>query len=112
MRTANRNIRPGEYVYLDPTDGTTKCTKLGNHALGPYRVLANDRRTFVIQRGDEVERANSDRIPYASPPPEVLPPEPIEATPEDLAEKSTERRTYLFDRIKDNRILDDGKRNS
>ena len=109
VRTANRNIRPGEYVYLDPTDGTTKGTKLGNHALGPYRVLANDRRTFVIQRGDEVERVNSDRITYAPPPPEVPPPEPLEATPEDLAEKSTEGRTYLFDRIKDHRILDDGK---
>ena len=24
VRTANRDIRPGEYVYLDPTDGTTK----------------------------------------------------------------------------------------
>ena len=109
VRTANRNIRTGEYVYLDQTDGTTKGTKLGNHALGPYRVLANDRRTFAIQRGDEVERVNSDRITYAPPPPEVPPPEPLEATPEDFAEKSTEGRTYIFDRIKDHRILDDGK---
>ena len=109
VRTANCNIRQGEYVYLDPTDGTTKGTKLGNHPLGPYRVLANDRRTFFIQRGDKVERVNSDRITYAPPPPEVPPREPLEATPEDLAEKSTEGRAYLFDRIKDHRILDDGK---
>ena len=108
VRTANRNIRPGEYVYLHPTDVTTKGTKLSNHALGTYRVLANDRRTFVIQRGDEVQR-DSDRISYAPRPPEVPSPEPLEATPEDLAEMSTEGRTYLFDRIKDHRILDDGK---
>ena len=107
--TANRNIRAGEYVFLDPTDGTTKGTKLGNHALGPYRVLANDRRTVVIQRDDEVERVNSDRITYAPPPPDVPPPEPLEATAEDLAEKNTERTTFLFDRIQDHRILSSGE---
>ena len=47
VRSANRNIRPGDYVYLDPTDGTTKGTKLGNHAFGPYRVLANCSATDV-----------------------------------------------------------------
>ena len=109
VRSANRNIRLGDYVYLDPTDGTTKGTKLGNHAFGPYRVLANDRRTFVIQRDYEEERVNSDRVTYAPPPPDVSPPEPLEATPEDLAEKNTEGPTYLFDQIKDHRIRDDGK---
>ena len=82
---------------------------MGNHAFGPYRVLANDRRTFVIQRDDEVERVNSDRVAYAPPTPDVPPPEPLEATPEDLAEKNTEGPTYLFDQIKDHRIRDDGK---
>ena len=109
VRSANRNIRPGDYVYLDPTDGTTKGMKLGSHAFGPYRVLANDRRTFVIQRDDEVERVNSDHVTYAPLPPDVPPPEPLEATPEDLADKNTEGPTYLFDQIKDHRIRDDGK---
>ena len=67
VRTANRNIRSGEYVYLGPTDVTTKGTKLGNHALGTYRVLENDLRTFFIQRDDEVERVNSDSITHAPP---------------------------------------------
>ena len=67
VRTANCNIRFCEYVYLDPMNGTTKGTKLGNHALGPYRVIANDRRTFVIQRDDGVERVSSDRVTYARP---------------------------------------------
>ena len=70
-----------------------KGTKLGNHALGPYRVLANDRITFVIQRDDEVEIVSSDCITYAPPSPEVPPPEPPETIPENLADKSTEGRT-------------------
>ena len=86
FRTANRNIRAGEYIYLDPTDGSTKGKKLGNHALGPYRVLANDRRTFFIQRDNEVETGNSDRVTYAPSPPVVPPPESLEATADDLAE--------------------------
>ena len=109
VRSANRNIRPSDYVYLDPTDGTKKSTKLGNHAFGPYRVLPNDCRTFVIQCDDEVERVNSDRVTYVPPPPDVPPSEPLETKPEGLAEKNTECLTYLFDQIKDHRIRDDGK---
>ena len=109
VRTANRNILAREYFYLDPTDGTTKSTKLGNHAQGPYRVLSNDRKTFVIQRDDEVERVNSDCITYASPPPELPPPEPLEATAEDLAEKNTEGPTFLFYLTQDHRTLSSGE---
>ena len=109
VRSANRNIRPGEYVYLDPTDDTTKDTKLGSHVFGPYRVFANDRRTFVIQRGEEVERVNYDRLTYEPLPPDAPPPELLEATLEDLAEKNTEVPTYLFDQIKDHWIRDEGK---
>ena len=47
--------------------------KLGPIAEGPYRVFLNDKRTFVIQRGEVVERVNSDRVTYA-PPPENAPP--------------------------------------
>ena len=82
---------------------------MGNNAFGPYRVLASDSRTFVVQRDDEVERVNSDRVTYAPPPPDVPPPELLEATLEDLVENNTEGPTYLFDQIKDHRIRDDGK---
>ena len=64
VRIANQHIRPGQYVYLDPRDGTKTDGKLGIVAEGPYKVLLNDRRTFVIQRGEVVERVNSDRITY------------------------------------------------
>ena len=77
---SNRNIRAGQYVYLDPTDGTTKGIKPGNHALGPYRVITNDKRTFVIQRGEQLERVNADRVAYAPPPLNAPPSEPLEAT--------------------------------
>ena len=90
IRRANLDIRAGDYVFIDPSDGTTKGTKLGNHALGPYRVLRNDRRTFVIQRDSEVERINSDRVTYAPPPKNAPPPEPFAATPAHLAEKNVE----------------------
>ena len=86
-----------------------KGKKLSNHAFGPYGVLANDHRTFVIQRDDEVERVNSNLVTYAPPPPDVTQPEPLEATPEDFEEKKTEGPTYPFDQINYHRICDDGK---
>ena len=82
---------------------------MGNHAFGPHRVLANDRRTFAIQRDDEEERVNSDRLTYEPLLPDVPPPELLEATLEDPAEKNTEGSTYVFDQNKDHRIRDDGK---
>ena len=39
VRSENRNIHTGDYVYLDPTDGTTKGMKLANHALAPTESL-------------------------------------------------------------------------
>ena len=62
-----------KYIYLDPRDGEKVHEKLGPIAEGPYRVLLNDKRTFVIQRREVVERVNSDRVTYA-PPPENAPP--------------------------------------
>ena len=56
-----------------------------------------------------MERVNSDRITYSPPPPDVPPPEPLEATAEDLAEKNTEGPKFLFDRIQDHRILSSGE---
>ena len=70
-------------------------------------MLKNDRRTFVIQRGDEVERVNSDRVSYAPPPDNVPPPEPFAATPDDV-DKNREGPTYVVDRIVAHRVADDG----
>ena len=107
VRVSNRNIRAGEYVFIDPTDGTTKGTKLGNHALGPFRVLRNDVRTFVIQRGDVVERVNSDRVAYAPTPANAPPPEPCDATEADL-DKNRDGPAYVVDDLLNHRVNDDG----
>ena len=108
VRPSNRNIRAGQYVYLDPTDGTTKGVKLVNHALGPYRVITNDKRTFVIQRGEQVKRVNADQVTYAPPPLNAPPPEPLEATEQDVRDKKLEGRTYVFDKILKHRVNKDG----
>ena len=102
VRRANRHIRPGQYIYLDPRDGV-KATpgKLGHIAVGPYRVLVNDGRTFVIQRGEVVERVNSDRVTYSPPPPDAPPLPPFAATTTDVLEKNIEGQTYVVDALID-----------
>jgi len=64
VRRANKHIRPGDYVFVDPSDGTTKGTKLGNHALGPFRVLKNDERT--VTRSLSASTATASRMPVAA----------------------------------------------
>ena len=108
IRVANRHITPGQFVYLDPRDGEKVHGKLGPIAEGPYRVLLNDRRTFVIQRGDVVERVNSDRITYAPPPPDTPPIHPFAASTQDVLAKSVEGQTYVVDRLIGHRLADDG----
>ena len=109
VRRANRHIRPGQYIYLDPRDGV-KATpgKLGHIAVGPYRVLVNDGRTFVIQRGEVVERVNSDRVTYSPPPPDAPPLPPFAATTADVLEKNIEGQTYVVDALIDHGYDDHG----
>ena len=109
IRVANRHIEAGQYVYLDPRDGEKVHGKLGPIAEGPYRVLLNDRRTFVIQRGHVVERVNSDRITYAPPPNDSPPMMRYAATTTDILEKTIDGRTYLVDRLLDHNIEANGR---
>lgn len=109
-------LRPGDFVYLDPTDGVSKPkrstssaianSKLRPVAVGPFRVLSNDVRTVVIDRDGEVERVSADRVLYASRPPEAL---PSTTTPDDLASSVREGPTYVVDKLLDNRREADGK---
>ena len=108
VRIANQHIRPGQYVYLDPRDGTKTDGKLGIVAEGLYKVLLNDRRTFVIQRGEVVERVNSDRITYSPPPPNVPSPKPFEATTADILEKNIDGTTYVVDALLKHGFDDNG----
>ena len=67
IRTIRQRIKRGDYVYLDPTDGQSKTGKLRSTAIGPYRVLRKDDRTYVIDRDGATERINADRVTYAPP---------------------------------------------
>ena len=79
IKKSKRSIREGDYVYIDPADAMSKTGKLESPALGPFRILKNDGLTVVIQRKEDVERINADRITYAplsgnAPPPEAFAP--------------------------------------
>ena len=59
------NIGPGYYVFIDPTDGSTKKGKLQSPAEGPYRVQQRSDRTFTSDRKGAMEVINSDRVTKA-----------------------------------------------
>ena len=94
-------------MYIDPTDGMSKTGKLESPALGPFRVLKNHDRTFVIQRNDDVERINGDRIIYA-PPPEDAPLRDAFAPTADNISTNTEGPTYVVDRLLEHRVTPNG----
>ena len=71
IRLIRPRIKRGDEVYLDPTDGQSKTGKLPSPAIGPYRVLRKDDRTYVIDRDGAIERTNAGRVTSA-PPPEDL----------------------------------------
>ena len=108
VRSTTKNIRAGQYIYLDPTDGTTKGSKLGNHALGPFRVIKNDKRTLMIERDGNIERVSANRVRYVPPPDNAPPPEALAATEKDLQEKNLEGPKYVMEEILDHRVLSSG----
>ena len=85
----------------------SKTGKLECPALGPFRVLKTDERTVVIQRNQDVERINADRIPYAPPLEIAPPPEPFAPTSNDI-DKNAEGPTYVADRLLEHRVTPDG----
>ena len=105
-RRINSRLRPGEYVYLNPTDGGKTSNKLAPPAVGPYRVLANDRRTITIDRDGVTERVSADRCVYAPPPTDAL--RASTTTPADLAEKVREGTQYAVERLLRHRAMEDG----
>ena len=107
IKKIQRNIREGDYVYIDPTDGMSKTGKLESPALGPFRILKNDGRTVIIQRNQEVERINGDSITYALPPENAPPPEAFAPTGNNI-EKNTEGTTYVVDNQLKHRVTSEG----
>ena len=85
----------------------SKTGKLETPALGPFRVLKNDGRTVVIQRNEDVERINADRITYAPPPGNAPPPEAFAPAGNDI-DKNSEGPTYAVDNLLQHRVTSDG----
>ena len=111
VRRANRGLHTGDYVYLDPSDGSKKLGKLQSPAVGPYRVVSNDKRTLVIDRDGIIERVSADRVVYAPPPPEAAnnaTSNEYDATPADIAAKNREGPKYTVERLFDHEQRDDG----
>ena len=106
VRRVNTRLKPGNYVYLDLTDGAKTSIKLASPAVGPYRVLANDQRTITIDRDGVTERVSADRCVYAPPP--VDAPRTSKTAPGDLADKVTAGTPYAVDRLLDYRVMENG----
>ena len=51
-----------------------------------------------------MERVNADRVTYAPPPMNAPPPEPLEATEQEVRDKKLEGPTYIFDKILKHRV--------
>ena len=96
IRRVNTKLRPGDFVYLNPTNADEKPGKLEPAAIGPFRVLLNDKRTIYIDRNGLVERVSADRATYCPPPPTR---NSVTTTPTDLTSKTTDGPTYVVDRI-------------
>ena len=64
-RPRTKNSRPGEYIYLNPTDGAKTSNKQEYSVVGPYRNLLNHRRTITIDRDGVMERVSANRCVYA-----------------------------------------------
>ena len=107
IRKIKQRIRTGDYVFIDPTDGLSKTGKLQSPALGPFRVIRTDERTYVIDRNRATERVHADRVTYA-PPPENAPTKDDNATTTEHLEKNTKGPTYVVDRPVTNRRTTDG----
>ena len=101
IRRTNRKLRPGDFVYLNPSDGSAKLGKLAPASIGPYRVLFNDKRTVYIDRDGLVERVNANRVVYTAPPDNAP---TATATPEDLSNKVRTGPTYVVNRLSKHRM--------
>ena len=100
IRTIRQRIKRGDYVYVDPADGQSKTGKLRSSAIGPFRVLRKDDRTYVIDHDGASERINADRVTYSLPLENSTAPHK-EAT--GRHEKNKEGPTYVVDEILDHR---------
>lgn len=91
----------GDHVWLEVKDGKGK-NKLGAHTDATFDVLRRKTRTFLTQRGELVERVNSDRVVKEPASATADTRCELNATPEDLMNKRTDWREWLLEEILDN----------
>ena len=97
VRRINAHLKPINNVYQDPTDGAKTSNKLASPAVGPYGVLANDKRTITIDRDGVTERVSADHRVYAPPPTDA--PRASTTTLGDLDDKVTKGTPYVVGRL-------------
>lgn len=61
IKRGNTKINVGEYLFRETQDGKGK-DKLGLHTEGPFLVLHQNTRKFVVQLDYFVETVNSDPV--------------------------------------------------
>ena len=106
VRLINARLKPGNYVYLNPTNGAKTSHKLASPAVGPYRVLANDKRTITIDRDGVTECVSADHCVHALPPTHA--PRASTTTPSNLAGKVNEVIKYAVERLLRHPVMEGG----
>lgn len=69
VRRTTGNIKRGDYVFIDPTDGGKKKGRFQSPAEGPYLIQKRSERTITIDRKGSSEVINSDRVTKEPPQP-------------------------------------------
>lgn len=99
----NAKSKVGHYIQLFFQDGKAKKNPCG-HTYGPSLVLDRPTRTFVIERFDMVERANTDHVRWVPDPVTYTRPRnELEATPGDLEAENREGPRWVVKNVVDHR---------
>ena len=65
MRRTNMGLKADDYIFIDPSGGQQKTSKLGSPAVGPFRTIAGDGHKFIFDRAGQKERVSCDRVTSA-----------------------------------------------
>ena len=62
VRMLNKDVKPGDWVFLKDETPRGEHSKLESPVTGPYRVESQDGHTLRVRMGTEVVRVSSDRV--------------------------------------------------
>lgn len=105
VRRITTTIRVGDYVYLEPPEGSkSRTAKLAPLGVDPYRFISNDSPTFVIAGEGKVERMDARRETYVPTPRQGNPPQrysDYKSKPSELSSKKWDGPTYVLENATD-----------